>query len=53
MGKRYRVTVSYTQTRDIGVWAKDEEDTMEKAESIVSNWDNVTSADADCANEED
>lgn len=52
MGKRYRVHVSYTQTREIGVWAKDEDEACEKAESIVSNWDNVTSADADFAEEE-
>lgn len=52
MGKRYRVRVSYTQSRDIGVWAKDEEEAMEKAESVVSNWDNVTSTDAEYAEEE-
>lgn len=53
MGKRYRVTVQYTQTRDIGVWANDEEEAMDKAESIVEGWDNVDSAEAQDAEEDE
>ena len=49
---RYRVTVEYTQRRDIGVWARDEEAAMEKAAEIVEGWDNVMSAEGIEAEEE-
>lgn len=44
MGKRYRVAVSYSQTREIRVWAADAEEACAKAEAVVAGWDNVTSA---------
>ena len=44
---RYAVTVSYTQRREINVWARDETEAEEKACSIVEGWDNVDSADAE------
>lgn len=50
---RYRVEVQYTQTRDIGVWAASEEQAMEKAEEIVGKWDNVDSAEAIEAEEDE
>lgn len=43
---RYKVLVSYTQTREIGVWANDEETAMEKAEEVVLKWDGITDAEA-------
>lgn len=50
---RYRVQVQYTQTRDIGVWAKDENAAMDKAAEIVEGWDKVDSAEAIEAEEDD
>jgi hypothetical protein len=44
MGKRYRVAVSYSQTREIRVWAADAEEACAKAEAVVAGWDSVTSA---------
>ena len=49
---RYRVTVQYTQSREIGVWANDEEEAMGKAEAVVLRWDGVTDAEATEAEEE-
>lgn len=44
MGQRYLVQVSYSQTREIRVWAADAEEAAAKAEAAVAGWDNVTSA---------
>lgn len=49
---RYRVTVQYTMSREIGIWANDEEDALSKAEAIVLRWDGVTDAEAIEAEEE-
>lgn len=52
---RFIVTVEYTQytqSCEIGVWARDEEDACDKAESIVSKWNGVINAEAtDCEEE--
>lgn len=49
---KYIVTVSYTQSKDIWVWAKDPDAAQDKACEIVENWNGVTSADAmDCMEE--
>jgi hypothetical protein len=52
MGKRYSVTVSYSQTKEIGVWAKDEQEAEEKAVDIVLGWNNVDDAEAVDVSEE-
>lgn len=46
---RYRVEVRFKQekSKDITVWADDEEEAEEKACSIVEKWDGVLEADAD------
>lgn len=44
MGKSYLVQVSYSQTREIRVWAADAEEARTKAEATVAGWDNVTHA---------
>lgn len=53
MMPRYRVTVRYTQDKEIGVWAKDEEAAMDKAEEIVRNWHGVFDAEAQEAEEDE
>lgn len=53
MGKRYRVTVRYSQDKEIGVWARDEEAAMAKAEEIVSAWNGVIDAEATEAEEDE
>lgn len=50
---RYRVVIRYSQDKEIGVWAKDEEAAMEKAEEIVGNWNGVIDAEATEAEEDD
>lgn len=47
MGKRYLVQVSYSQTREIRVWAADAAEACTMAEAIVAGWDNVTHAEAE------
>lgn len=52
MMPRFLVTVRYSQEKEIGVWAKDQEAAMEKAEEIVGNWNGVLDAEAqDCEEE--
>ena len=53
MGKRYLVQVSYSQTREIRVWAADAEEARTKAEAAVAGWDNVTHAVAEGAEAEE
>lgn len=43
---QFKVTVSYTQEKDITVWAEDEADAEEKACDVVLKWQNVTDAEA-------
>lgn len=50
---RYTVTVSFTQSKDISVYARDEQTAEEKAVEIVEGWNNVTSAEADHVEEEE
>ena len=50
---RYRVTVSYTMERDIGVWANSSEDAEDKACEIVGNWNGVLDAEAVGVEEDD
>lgn len=50
---RYSVTVRYEQEKTISVYARDEQAAMAKAEEIVSGWNNVISAEAQDADEED
>ncbi|MCB1341390.1 MAG: hypothetical protein KDK24_10065 [Pseudooceanicola sp.] len=49
---RYTVRVRYEQDTDIHVYARDEAEAMEKAEDIVSGWNNVISAESQDAEEE-
>ena len=35
---RFLVAVRYSQEKEIGVWAKDRKEAMDKAEEIVGNW---------------
>ena len=53
MGKRYLVQVSYSQTREIRVWAANAEEACAKAEAAVAGWDNVTHAVAEGAEAEE
>lgn len=46
MMPRFRVTVSYTQERDLTIYAKDEAEAEDRACEIVEKWDNVTTAEA-------
>ena len=50
---RYAVDVRYEQTKEIKVWARDEDAAIEKACEIVEGWNSVLNADADCAEEID
>ena len=50
---RYSVNVTYSQSKDIKVWAPDEEAAIEKACEIVEGWNGVISADATDADELD
>ncbi len=43
---RFNVTVRYEQEKDIGVWARDEQEAEEKAVDIVEGWNNVLRAEA-------
>lgn len=52
MGK-YRVTVQYTMTGDLAIYASDEERAKERAEEIVLAWKDVEHAEATEAEEED
>lgn len=44
---RYRVTVRYQQTKDLEIYARDEQAAEEKAVEIVEGWNNVASAEAE------
>lgn len=48
---RYRVTVRFEQTKELEVYAHDEQAAEERAAEIVSGWNNVTSAEAEDAEE--
>ena len=41
---RYTVTVRYEQTKEIHVYARDEQEAEEKAVDIVLGWDGVIDA---------
>lgn len=49
--QQYSVTVTYTQEKEITVWAEDEDAACEKACEIVEGWNGVLSAEADGAEE--
>lgn len=49
---RFKVDVTYTQKKEIRVFARDEQEALEKAVSLVEGWDGVLSAEADDAEEE-
>jgi hypothetical protein len=49
---KYRVRVRFEQDKDITVYARDEAAAMEKAEDIVSGWNNVINSEAQDAEEE-
>lgn len=49
---RYTVTVRYEQTKEITVYARDEQAAEEKALEIVDGWDNVISSEAESVEEE-
>lgn len=44
--QQYRVTVRYSQEKEITVWAEDEDAAAEKACEIVEAWNGVISAEA-------
>lgn len=44
---RFNVTVRYTQTKEISVYAADEQAAEEKAVEIVNSWNGVLDAEAD------
>lgn len=44
---RFNVTVRYTQTKEISVYASDEQAAQEKAVEIVNGWNGVLDAEAD------
>lgn len=44
---RFNVTVRYTQTKEISVYARDETEAEEKAVDIVLGWNGVLDAEAD------
>lgn len=47
--KQYIVTVSFTQSKPITVWASDEDEAQEKAVEIVLGWSGIDDAEAeDC-----
>lgn len=46
MNRRYLVPVTYTLTKELKVWARDEEAAQEKAKEIVLDWRGTTSAEA-------
>ncbi len=48
---RYAVTLRMTSTREISVWARDEDAAKDKAEEIVGQWDGVIDAQAEEAQE--
>lgn len=48
---RTAVTLRMTQTKEISVWARDEEAAKDKAEEIVGQWDGVIDAQAEDAEE--
>jgi hypothetical protein len=50
---RFVVPVTYTQVKEIRVFARDEQEALEKAVSVVEAWDGVKSAEADEAVAED
>lgn len=50
---RFTVTVRYEQTKEISVYARDEQAAGEKAVEIVEGWNNVTSAEAESVEEEE
>lgn len=50
---KYRVTVSFTQKKELTVYASDPETAMEKAEDIILKWDRVTDCEALDAEEEE
>jgi hypothetical protein len=50
---RYVVPVTYTQVKEIRVFARDEQAATEKAVEIVEAWEGVTSAEADDAEVEE
>lgn len=50
---RYQVTVRYEQDKQIGVWARDEQEAEEKAVEIVEGWNNVLTAEAHGVEEAD
>lgn len=49
---KYTVTVRYHQTKDISVYARDEDAAAEKAVEIVEGWNGVDSAEAESVEEE-
>lgn len=49
---RFIVTVRYEQTKEISVYARDEQAAQEKAVEIVEGWNNVKSAEAESVEEE-
>ena len=49
---RYRVTVRYEQEKEIGVWARDEQEAEDRACEVVEGWNGVLSAEAHDVEEE-
>lgn len=50
---RYIVPVTFSQVKDIRVFAREEQAAIEKAVEIVEAWEGVTSAEADDAEVEE
>ena len=44
---RYRVSVRFEQTKDLEIYARDEQAAEEKAVEIVEGWNSVISAEAE------
>lgn len=49
---KFIVKMHITNTKDINVYASDEDEAKEKAEKLVSGWDNVVECEAIDAEEE-
>jgi hypothetical protein len=43
---RYKVTTTFTQTREVKVYARDETDAQERAVTIVEEWRDVSNVEA-------
>lgn len=50
---KYKVTVNFTKSVEITVFAKDEDRAMEKAQEIVEGWNDASSVEAVEAEEAD